>query len=92
MWSPDAQENPSKMMMVGESAYRGYGRPVFMAYPKYDAWSLTPLDMTVPHLEYCAHNGGNNVCYMDGHAKWVGLADFLVDFNWNDPNSGWGHW
>jgi prepilin-type processing-associated H-X9-DG protein len=90
MWAPDRSVDPTKSMLVGESAYRGYGRFEWMKHPHDMAFSWGPDRFAgVLHTEYCGHQGGNNVAYMDGHAKWIEVHQWLVDF---DPTNGYSGW
>lgn len=90
MWSPDQCTDPTKTMLIGESAYRGYGRYEWMKHPHDMAFAWGPDRFAgVLHPEYTGHQGGNNVAYMDGHAERVEIHKWLTQFNPNDGASGW---
>lgn len=86
MWMPSRAKDVSNAGMVYESSFKGYGRKYYVIAPKY--YTYWTADGCPPHwaagsyyAKYAGHNGGNNIGYADGHAKWMNLQNFVGNFN-----------
>lgn len=77
---------PSETIMV----YEGLGQPCYasasgytwahqdVSLSTYHMWRLCPIG--AGYLKEARHSGGLNICYVDGHVKWVKMGD-LTDWD-----------
>lgn len=66
---------PSRKVLVSEVTAKSYG-VLSSQYAKWNALTVTSWDSSTPNHFVRAHPGGNNVLYLDGHAKrvpWLGV-------------------
>jgi prepilin-type N-terminal cleavage/methylation domain-containing protein/prepilin-type processing-associated H-X9-DG protein len=82
LWSPMSAKAPSEAGMIYESPWPGYARPWFARHPKDPSYSWAGDRFGGDlHPEFAGHNGANNICYMDGHAKSIPLGAWVDNFN-----------
>jgi len=81
--SMGAVESPSETVMFSEGGLNDATPPVFVASrahmnpPSQDTY--TSISRPKP-----SHNGGSNIVFVDGHAKWMGISQFYGVFNGTD--------
>jgi prepilin-type N-terminal cleavage/methylation domain-containing protein/prepilin-type processing-associated H-X9-DG protein len=75
---------PANLILIGDSCHPQTG--VAWAYAAPDApgnWATSPTKCVAaltPSDDWARHNGGGNMAFADGHAKWLKDTDILA--NW----------
>ena len=72
--------NPTDVPVWGDSPYpTNLGPGHCAAYPRLRYPDACHYDTVVPasSKDYTAHNGGSNICFFDGHAKWQNALNIL---------------
>jgi prepilin-type processing-associated H-X9-DG protein len=86
-----AVKAPAETFVLGDSVTWDicWGRFDAFAYASLCGWQLTTAPCGSPSAEWeqddnARHNGGSNIVYAEGHAKWLNARTIL-----QNCNSGW---
>jgi prepilin-type N-terminal cleavage/methylation domain-containing protein/prepilin-type processing-associated H-X9-DG protein len=75
---------PSELVMLGDSCHPQTGAAWAYANPNAPGnWSTSPTKCAAAgegNPDWARHNGGSNLSFVDGHAKWLGAKDIIT--NW----------
>jgi prepilin-type N-terminal cleavage/methylation domain-containing protein/prepilin-type processing-associated H-X9-DG protein len=89
---------PAETFIIGDSVSFDicWGRFDALAYASFCGWQLTtsPCASGNPEWEQddnTRHNGGSNIGYLDGHAKWMNARDIIdnCESGWCGPRHWW---